>query len=316
MQDAGQNPNADAELDDQFADVREEMKQRFALLPEQLQKVIMGSDYQQKLFDIAKANKLTYDELSTLEIDTTMVLIGMTRPEEYRDEIQVQLKKNDAEVDVIVKDVNDKVFGPVRSALERIYETQKEPEDFLQPVPVTSFAPAAYSAPVAPTAAAPIAPTPVVPPAAVPASAPTASAPISTPAAPRAMFTMPSATPVAAARPSPSAPAFDAAKSTLLSTAEKDTLAKTGVIITDTPVMPAAQQAPMVAPKPDLAMPNRGDVLRGIENPPKAAGISMDKLSSPLSATPATKTDYTLPKTTPQPPAAPASGDPYREPIA
>ena len=260
----------DEVIDDQFSDVRQEMNSRFALLPEQLQNVITGSDYQQKLFEIAKTHKMTYDELSIIELETTMVLLGMTRPEEYRDELQIELKKNDDEMEGLVKDVNDKVFSQVRGALERVYAAKKEPEDYIMPAPdAASNAPAFAS----PSALA----TPVLPP--------------------------------VAAQPL----AFDAAKTSTLSSAEKNTLEKTGVILTETP----AAQPVIISPKPMQPLPSRGDLLQSIENPPKtpSSSISMDKLSSPLTSVPPKTTNYTVAKTPTPPTAAPSSGDQYREPI-
>ncbi len=48
------------ETQDPFADVKDEMRTRFELLPEDLQKAIMGDNYKQQLFQIAKAHG--YDE--------------------------------------------------------------------------------------------------------------------------------------------------------------------------------------------------------------------------------------------------------------
>ena len=314
---AARAPIAEAEIDDQFADVRQEMNTRFALLPEQLQKVIMGNDYEQTLLAVAKAHKLTFDELGTLELETTMVLLGMTQPADYRDELQGELKKNDDEIDPLVKDVNEKVFGPVRAALERIYANQKEPEDYLKAAPAATAA-----ATPAPIAAAPAASSPMssyTPPSApIPARATPAM-----PAAPTTTFAAPggAASPfTVAATIKPVPAAFDATKNTTLSPAEKSTLERTGVILNDASPAARPSAAAMTSAQPSASMPKRADLLQGIENPPKAPSLSLDAFSSPVKSAPSKTTDYSLPKAgaTPPPsaPAANASGDPYREPIA
>ncbi len=111
-----------ADEKDPFEDIKKEMQTRFELLPEEIQKVITGSEYQMKLFEIAKKNKLTYEQLGTVEMETTMVLLGMTKPDDFRDEIQVELKLNDPEIEVLVKDISEIVFVPVREALKQVYE--------------------------------------------------------------------------------------------------------------------------------------------------------------------------------------------------
>ena len=117
---------------DPMNETKKEIRTRFELLPVELQKVIIDDSYQANLLDIARKNKLNYEELGTLEIETTMVLLGMTKPADYRDEVQEQLKKNDDEADALVKDVNEKVFAPVREQLEKLYTAQKDPAEYLK----------------------------------------------------------------------------------------------------------------------------------------------------------------------------------------
>lgn len=111
-----------ADEKDPFEDVKKELQTRFELLPEEIQKAITSTEYQMKLFEIAKKNKLTYEQLGTIEMETTMVLLGMTKPDDFRDEIQVELKLNDPEIDALVKDISDVVFVPVREVLKQVYD--------------------------------------------------------------------------------------------------------------------------------------------------------------------------------------------------
>jgi hypothetical protein len=48
--------------DPAFTQIEGELKTRFELLPTELQTVILSSDYQMKLFEIAKKHKLTYEK--------------------------------------------------------------------------------------------------------------------------------------------------------------------------------------------------------------------------------------------------------------
>ncbi len=119
-------PITDDTTDETIDPVANELRTRFELLPPDVQKVLTDENYQKTLLDISKKNKLTYEEMGTLEMETTMTLLGMTKPEDYRDEIQTQLKKNDPEIDALVKDVNEKIFAPVRQSLEKLYSAQKD----------------------------------------------------------------------------------------------------------------------------------------------------------------------------------------------
>lgn len=268
---------------DPMNNVKMEIRSRFELLPKELQTVIVDESYQTNLFAVAKNNKLTFEELGTLEIETTMVLLGMTKPENYRDEIQEQLKKNDPEIDALVSDVNEKIFAPIKIQLEKLYSGVKEPVDFLKEnnpelvkkdeVPVTSTPTVTQTAPVRPI---------------TPSVAQTITQTTTTPA-----------------------PGLTAE--------EKTVLKNTGVVLSET--------TPVVKPAP-MTMPSRMDVLKGIENPPKApsAGLVADKFNTATPSMPAQRmTDYSIPKpsapssiSTPTTPAVatPKPGpDPYREPI-
>ncbi len=249
---------------DPFNDVKKELRTRFLLLPDEIQQAVTDEAYQVKLFEIAKAQKLTFEELSILEVETTMVLLGMTKPDDYRDVLQEQLKKNDPEIDAVVKAVNEKVFIPVRAAMERVFTVKSDPADFLKDDGSEASAPTTDTS---------------IPPAKAEATAPAASVP-------------------------PTAQSLTAA--------EKTTLEKTGVVITETP---------HATPQSSMTMPSRTDVLKGIENPPKAssAGFVSDKLKTTAPVMPTMKvTDYSVAKPQSQaatPPPRPTGSDPYREPI-
>lgn len=107
-----------------FSQLEGELKTRFDLLPTELQQVITSSDYQTKLFEIAKKHKLTYDKLGQLELETTMVLLGMTPPDEFKLDISEQLKLDDATLNNIVKDLNDQIFIPIRQQLMGVYSPE------------------------------------------------------------------------------------------------------------------------------------------------------------------------------------------------
>ncbi len=251
--------------DDQFAGVKAELTARFELLPEEIRQTLVDDNYQKKLFDISKAQKLTFEELGALEIETTMVLLGMTKPEEFRDDLQIALKKNDPETDTLVAAVNEQVFAPIRASLEKLFAAKKEQGDYIaNPGSAASaLTPAPAEKPVAP---APLPSTPVVPAAA-------------------------------------------------LSVNEKTVLAKTGVVISETPTM-----TPMKAP----VIPSRDELMKGIENPPAAPSASLvgNKLGGMGTVMPTKTTDYSIPKPPPQAGAAapavapaPRASDPYRESI-
>lgn len=271
-----------ATIDEQFSGVKQELFARFELLPDDIKKAITDDAYQQKLFTIAKEQKMTYEELGMMETETTMVLLGMTKPEDFRDELQLELKKNDAEIDLLVGKINEQVFAPIRASLERVYAAKKEPVDYLQkPLEQENIKSQEQNTFTSPQ------PSPKLGEGVV-QTQPVAVAPNTTPRV------IPPTTPTPATIQS----AF----------------AKSGVVLTETPKP--------VAPIQTSQMPNRSDILKGIENPPKIPSLGMvaDKLNSTGVIMPTKTTDYSVLKSTPPAnlpttPASPAKNDPYREPI-
>lgn len=270
---------------DPFAETKNELASRFQLLPEDIKAAIMDTGYQEKLFNLAKTEKLTYEELGVLETETTMVLLGMTKPADYRDELQMELKKNDTQVDSIVKAVNEQVFATIRSSLERVYAAKKDPAEYI-PESIVSGQEEKPAEPIFTP------PSPAVPasPVAAPTPAPSASRPA-----------------IANAVPFPSR----------LNTMEKSVLEKSGVVINTPAPVPQAPMSEIPDRAKLLASIENPSGIR--------PSIVAEKLKTAGPVISATKTtDYSMPAktapatpTTPQTPAAPVKPyiDPYREPI-
>ena len=109
-------------------ELQAEVKMRFELLPADIQQVIVDSNYAKSLFEIAKANHLTYPQLETMQLETFMALLGMNKPEEYRSFLQNEFKKTDAEMDIIISAINEQIFDPIKESMQKIYSDNPEVE--------------------------------------------------------------------------------------------------------------------------------------------------------------------------------------------
>ncbi len=271
------------------ADMDAQMKMRFALLPADLQKVITDSQYENELFAIAKANKLTFEHLETLQLETFMTLMGMNTPKEYRDFLKTELKKSDAEMDVIISAINEKIFNPVRASLDSLYEMEEVVDDTEESRGFVPSSDSVVSASV--TQSIPQSPATVVP----IRTTPTLAQPAPT-MRPQYVSPVQNSVPVAGS---------------VLTSVETSVLGKAGVVL---------GQDNMSQNKIDeSSLPNRVDLMDGIENPVRtpSATIVANKLSMSTTPMPNKTTDYSLPRTTPQnvPQSTQKSGDPYRETV-
>lgn len=112
--------------ENKYEDVEKELQTRFALLPKEIQEVILSSDYQTKLFDIAKKYKLTYEQLGMIEMETTMVLLGMIPPANFGPGLGDQIGKKGDELKQIVDDISAAAFTPIHNSLMKVYQEDAE----------------------------------------------------------------------------------------------------------------------------------------------------------------------------------------------
>ncbi len=139
------------EVDPVFAQIEGELKTRFELLPTELQQVILSSDYQMHLFEVAKKHKLTYEKLGQLELETTMVILGMTPPDEYKADIAEQMNLTGEALDNVVTEINEKVFAPIREKLMSLYseeEVKKGEELSQKKIPTDGISQNPYREPI------------------------------------------------------------------------------------------------------------------------------------------------------------------------
>ena len=104
----------------------DELLSRFALLPDEIKNVISSSDYQMKLFDLAKKYKMTYEQLGALEMETTLVLLGVSDPKDYPGKVAAATNKKAEDLAPVIAEIKQQVFDPIHASLMALYP---EPSD-------------------------------------------------------------------------------------------------------------------------------------------------------------------------------------------
>lgn len=110
-----------------LTEIEKELKTRFELLPKDIQDMIVSDAYQQNLFETAKKYKLTYEQLGQLEMEATMVLLGMTPPDELQDDLQHELNISSVDAGFIVSDIKEQSFKQVWESLMKLYNKKGIP---------------------------------------------------------------------------------------------------------------------------------------------------------------------------------------------
>lgn len=104
------------EHDDNF---EKALKERFAQLPEPLQKAITSAEVTKKLRELATSHQLHLDQWESLENEVMLALLGFQPVEDLEKNIknEVNLEQNTAQT--LAADINKAIFEPIRQELER-----------------------------------------------------------------------------------------------------------------------------------------------------------------------------------------------------
>jgi hypothetical protein len=96
------------------------IKERFDALPEAVKEVILSSNYEESLLAIGTSfkNHLTVEQLSVLERETTLVMMGLTPTKNFEAELTRELGVDKEKGAQIVKEINEKIFLKIRELLK------------------------------------------------------------------------------------------------------------------------------------------------------------------------------------------------------
>lgn len=143
---------------------QQKLKERFSLLPRELQEAILAADLREKLKVVTDTHRLHIDQAGALENETILVMLGLEPLEDYRANLARELGVPEALAAAIERDVNRLIFLPIRESLKNL--TEKDAGEEGAPAPAApspaeraGVGPSA-PAPAAARAAAPLPPKP------------------------------------------------------------------------------------------------------------------------------------------------------------
>ncbi len=105
--------------------IAEQMKK----LPEDVKQAIISVDYKTKLQEITKKQKLLIDQAAKLEMETTLVMIGLEPMTDYIDNLQREMELPPVRAKEVAMDVNELIFKPIRVSLQKMNEELKPTEE-------------------------------------------------------------------------------------------------------------------------------------------------------------------------------------------
>jgi restriction endonuclease len=105
--------------------IEEQMKK----LPEDVKQAIISVDYKTRLQEITQRQKLLIDKAWKLEMETTLVMIGLEPITDYIDNLQREMELPLVRAREVAMDVDEHIFKPIRVSLQKMNEELKSAEE-------------------------------------------------------------------------------------------------------------------------------------------------------------------------------------------
>jgi hypothetical protein len=183
----------------------EEVQKKFDSLPAEVQDIVYSNELTLAIQSAGEKNKLHYDQMGRLEMETRNVLLGFTETNDFTQILTKVLEIEPDKAFAVVQDLNELLFNKIRDALKQTASAADKPDIISNPPaikpPLEEKSVVMPSAAKVPTLAQPVNAQPVAP------IMPTIIKPAGLPAMPHvdAMLSQPTVS----IAPKPAAPALE-----------------------------------------------------------------------------------------------------------
>jgi hypothetical protein len=111
---------------------QDKLKEYLAKIPQDIKDVMYSLDYQKLLGEIVKKNNLMIDQAGSLEVETTLVLAGLSPLREYIDNLKKELEISREKAEEIAKDIDNFIFKNIRKSLQELNREDDETEYLIE----------------------------------------------------------------------------------------------------------------------------------------------------------------------------------------
>ena len=100
-------------------EIKNAIIERFNNLQPEIRNIILDENYDKTLYNISQKYKMTPEQVQDFELNTTLVLLGQTHPNDYEKELKEDIKLPKETIENIVQEVKEQI-------LKNIYQTLKD----------------------------------------------------------------------------------------------------------------------------------------------------------------------------------------------
>ncbi len=104
-------------------DTQKLIQDQIAKLPPEIKEVLSKADWSAKMTEIGKKYQLHLDQLGAFQTETMLVLIGLTHPNQYMEELKKHLNVSEGLATTLAGEVNEQILKGVRQKLIETYNS-------------------------------------------------------------------------------------------------------------------------------------------------------------------------------------------------
>jgi hypothetical protein len=109
------------------------IEEQLETLPADVKEAIISVDFKTKLQEITKRQKLMIDQAGKLEMETTLVMIGLEPLADYVENLQRELEVSLIQAREIALDISENIFKPIRESLQEMNDRIDSEEENIGP---------------------------------------------------------------------------------------------------------------------------------------------------------------------------------------
>jgi hypothetical protein len=98
-------------------ETEKEIQNQINSLPKKVREVIASIDITSEISKLREKHHLMLDQISTLELETMLVMIGLEPAENFVDNLKSNLNLDEVKANAIADDVNELIFDKIRKAM-------------------------------------------------------------------------------------------------------------------------------------------------------------------------------------------------------
>lgn len=107
---------------------KDQLHDAFDQLPQEIREAIVSVDTSEKVQTIAKKHSLHIDQTGELGEEIGFAMMGLTHPTEFVKNIKDRLEIDNKIAEDIASDVNEEIFLPIKSSLQKMHDKKEEAE--------------------------------------------------------------------------------------------------------------------------------------------------------------------------------------------